>query len=156
MAATPAIAALEAAGIDFAITEYEPDHEAGGHGEALVAATGLDPERAAKTLVALVDDRPVVAVVPVAGTLDLKALARAADGKRATMADPDDAERWTGSVVGGIAPLGHRRRLPVYIEIALTDHDLVHVSGGRRGLEISLPATDLVRVSRAVAAPIAR
>lgn len=156
MAATPAIAALESAGVSFEVTEYEPDTTADGHGDALVAATGLDPTRAAKTLVALVDDRPVVAVVPIAQSLDLKALARAAGGKRATLAPSEEAERWTGSVVGGIAPLGHRRRLPVYIEASIADGDTVHVSGGRRGLEISIGPADLVRVTGATTAPISR
>ena len=156
MAATPAIAALESSGIHFDVTEYEPDPEADGHGDALVSATGLDPALAAKTLVALVDGRPVVAVVPIAATLDVKALARAAGGKRATLAGADDAERWTGSALGGIAPLGHRRRLPVHIDTSLTEGAVVHVSGGRRGLEISLDPADLVRVTGATVVPIAR
>lgn len=156
MAATPAIAALESAGIAFEITEYEPDEATHGHGDALIAATGLDPDRAAKTLLALVDDRPVVAVVPIARSLDLKALARAAGAKRAVLAPPDDAERWTGSVVGGIAPFGHRRRLPVYVDASLTGDGVVHVSGGRRGLEITLDSSDLVRVTGATTASIAR
>lgn len=156
MAATPAIAALERAGVDFEITEYEPDPAADGHGDALVTATGLDPSRAAKTLVALVDDRPVVAIVPIARDLDLKALARSAGGKRAMMARPDEAERWTGSVLGGIAPLGHRRQLPVHLDVSLTEADVVHVSGGRRGLELSLHPADLERVTGATTGSISR
>ena len=156
MAQTPATAALDAAGIPHRCTEYELDGAEEGYGAALVAALGLDPDTVGKTLVAELDDgRHVVAVVPVSGSLDLKALARAAGAKRAAMADPAVAERLTGSVVGGIAPLGHRRPLPVFVDELLCVDDEVHVSGGRRGLEISLAPDDLVRATGATVAAIA-
>jgi Cys-tRNA(Pro)/Cys-tRNA(Cys) deacylase len=157
---TPATAALDAAGIAYRSTEYElGDHE-DGYGAALVAALGLDADAVGKTLVAVLDEglsssRHVVAVVPVSASLDLKALARAAGAKRATMADASVAERLSGSVVGGIAPLGHRRPLPVYIDELLTIGEEVHVSGGRRGLELTLAPADLVRATDATIAPIA-
>ncbi len=151
---TPATAALDAAGVTYRTTEYDvPD---GGYGDALVQALGLDPDTVGKTLVAELDDgRHVLAVVPVSASLDLKALARLAGAKRAAMADPRQAERLTGSVVGGIAPLGARRPLPVFLDELLAVADEVHVSGGRRGLELSLSPDDLVRSAGAVVGPIA-
>lgn len=153
---TPATTALDAAGVDYEVTEYELPDTDEGYGAALVAALGLDPDTVGKTLVAELDDgRHAVAVVPVSGSLDLKALARAAGAKRATMADPAVAERLTGYVVGGIAPLGHRRPLPVFVDELLTVGERVHVSGGRRGLELTLRPGDLVAVCSATVADLA-
>ena len=152
---TPATVALDAAGVAYRTTEYEGPDE-GGYGDALVQALGLDPDTVGKTLVAVLDDgRHVLAVVPVSATLDLKALARLAGARRAAMAEPRHAERLTGSVVGGISPLGSRRPLPVFVDELLTVDDEVHVSGGRRGLELSLAPADLVRATDAVVGPIA-
>ena len=152
---TPATAALDAAAIDYRATEYQPPAER-GYGEALVTRLDLDPDTVGKTLVAVLDDgRHVLAVVPVSAALDLKALARLAGAKRAAMAEPAEAERLTGSVVGGISPLGSRRPLPVFVDELLTVADEVHVSGGRRGLELSIAPADLVRVAGAVIGPIA-
>jgi Cys-tRNA(Pro)/Cys-tRNA(Cys) deacylase len=152
---TPATAILDAAGIAYRTTEYEPP-AAGGYGSALVHALGLDPGTVGKTLVVALDDgRHVAAVVPVSGDLDLKALARLAGAKKAAMADHADAERLTGAVVGGISPLGMRRRLPVFVDERLTIEDEVHVSGGRRGLELSLSPDELVRATGATVGAIA-
>ena len=156
MSQTPATVALDAAGVAYRSTEYELGAAEDGYGAALVAALGLDPDTVGKTLVAELDDgRHVVAVVPVSGSLDLKALARTAGAKKAAMADPAVAERLTGSVVGGISPLGHRRPLPVFVDELLTVDDEVHVSGGRRGLELSLAPADLVAAAGATVAAIA-
>ena len=108
-----------------------------------------------KTLVAQVDGALTVGVVPVASQLDLKALAAAAGGRKAVMADPADAERATGYVVGGISPLGQRKRLPVVLDSAALAFSSMFCSGGRRGLEIEIAPADLVRVVQAVVAPIA-
>lgn len=152
---TPATAALDAAGISYRTTEYETAGNA-AYGEAVVRALGLDPGTVGKTLVVALDDgRHVAAVVPVSGSLDLKALARLAGAKKAAMADHADAERLTGSVVGGISPLGSRRPLPVFVDELLTLGDEVHVSGGRRGLELTLAPDDLVRATGATVGPIA-
>jgi Cys-tRNA(Pro)/Cys-tRNA(Cys) deacylase len=105
--------------------------------------------------VAMVDGRPVVAVVPVASTVSLKALAVAAGGKRAEMAEPAAAERLTGYVVGGISPLGQRKPLPTVIDESIVLLERVYVSGGRRGLEIGLAPDDLVRLTNAAIAAIA-
>jgi Cys-tRNA(Pro)/Cys-tRNA(Cys) deacylase len=105
--------------------------------------------------VARVDGVLTVAVVPVAGMLDLKALAAAAGGRKAVMADPADAERATGYVVGGISPLGHRKRLPVFLDTSMQDHPTVLVSAGRRGLELELSPADLGRLSGGTFAELA-
>ena len=151
---TPATTALDAAGVPYEAFEYEVASNEGRYGSAVVDALGLDPDAVGKTLVAELDGRAVVAVVPVSRSLDLKALARAGGAKRAAMAEPALAERLTGYVVGGIAPLGHRRRLEVFVDASLTAGDTVHVSGGRRGLELRLAPADLVAASAATVAPI--
>lgn len=152
---TPATTALDAAGVPYRTTEYELG-DGGGYGDQLVATLGFDPDTVGKTLVAALDDgRHVVAVVAVSASLDLKALARAAGAKRASMAPADVAERLTGSVIGGIAPLGHRRTLEVYVDELLTVSDEVHVSGGRRGLEVTLHPQDLIAATGATVTPLA-
>jgi len=117
---------------------------------------GVPPERVFKTLVAVVDGTPTVAVVPVAGSLDLKALATAVGGKKSAMAEPVLAERATGYVTGGITSLGLRKRLPVVVDSSALDHDTVFCSAGQRGLEIELAPSDLVAAAGARVAPIAR
>ena len=109
-----------------------------------------------KTLLATVDGRLVVAVVPVSGSLDLKALATAVGGKRAEMAEPAQAERVTGYVVGGISPLGQRKALPTVVDATAAGFEQVLVSAGRRGLDVSLAPSDLVRLTAATVAPIGR
>ncbi len=157
MAATPAVRALERARVRHTLHPYDADHPAGqGHGEAAVAALGADPRQVFKTLVTRVDGALTVAVVPVSGTLDLKALAAAAGGRKAVMADPADAERTTGYVVGGISPLGQRKALPTVVDDSALGFATVMVSAGRRGLQVELPPADLVRLTRARTAPVAR
>ena len=140
---------------------YEADDRARAgagvaYGLEAAEALGVPPERVFKTLLAEVDGRLWVAVVPVTGQLDLKALAAAAGGKKAAMADAGDAERATGYVVGGISPLGQRKRLPTVVDASALDHATVHVSGGRRGLEVELAGADLVRLTGARPAPSGR
>jgi Cys-tRNA(Pro)/Cys-tRNA(Cys) deacylase len=125
-------------------------------GEEAAIALGVDPERVYKTLVADIDSRLWVAVVPVTAQLDLKALAGAAGGKRAVMADPAHAERSSGYVVGGISPLGQRKQLPTVVDSSALTQPTVYVSGGRRGLDLELAAADLVRLTSARTALIAR
>ncbi len=131
----------------------------GGHtstyGLDAAAALGVDPARVFKTLLVSVDDRLVVALVPVNRSLDLKALARSAGGKRAALADAPTAERVTGYVVGGISPFGQRGRHPTFVDDSVTMFDRIFVSGGRRGLEIALAPDDLVRLTDACVAPLA-
>ncbi len=153
---TPATVALTAAGVPFTTHAYEHDPAAASYGEEASRVLGVPADRVFKTLVADVDGTLTVAVVPVAGSLDLKALAGAAGGKRAAMADPAAAERTTGYVLGGISPLGQRKRLPTVVDAGALEHATVFVSAGRRGLEVELAPVDLVRLTGAVTAPIGR
>ena len=153
---TPATVALSRAGIEHRVYTYRHDPGAASYGLEAAAALGVDPGRVFKTLLASVDARLVVAVVPVSGQLDVKAVAAAVGGKKAVMADPADAERATGYVVGGISPLGQKRALTTVVDDTALGHDTVFVSGGRRGLEIELSPTDLVRATEAEVAAIGR
>ena len=153
---TPATTALTAAGTAFTVHSYDHDPSSPSYGEEAAQALGVDPGRVFKTLIASVDDRLTVAIVPVSASLDLKALAAAVGGKRATMADPAAAERTTGYVRGGISPLGQRKRLPTALDASADGHETVHVSAGRRGLEVELSPKDLASLTDAVVAPIAR
>ena len=154
---TPAVKMLERDGADFELRDYEHDPRAPAYGEEAARALGLDPDRVFKTLVARLDDgRLAVGIVPVSGQLDLKALARAAGARRATMAEPAEAERATGYVLGGISPLGQKKRLATFLDASAEAFERIHVSAGRRGLEIGLAPVDLIRLSRARLAPLAR
>jgi Cys-tRNA(Pro)/Cys-tRNA(Cys) deacylase len=165
--ATPATRVLAAAGVDFTAHAFAADDRSrqGPHarrqtresfGLEAADALGVEPERVFKTLVAEIDGGLWVAVVPVSAQLDLKALASAAGGKRATMADPVQAERSSGYVVGGISPLGQRKQLPTVVDSSALEQSTMFVSGGRRGLDLELAAADLVRLTSARTAPIAR
>jgi Cys-tRNA(Pro)/Cys-tRNA(Cys) deacylase len=153
---TPATVALTRAGISFTLHEYAHDPRATSYGSEAAEALGLDPDHVFKTLLAEVDGNLVVAVVPVAGWLDLKALARALGGRKAAMADPKDAERSTGYVVGGIAPVGQKRRLPTVVDVSATAYDVVYVSAGRRGLDLGIAPADLLAVTGAITADVSR
>lgn len=153
---TPATALLAKSKISHSVHAYEHDANAASYGLEAVEALGLEPGQVFKTLVAEVDGNLTVGVVPVAGQLDLKALAAAAGGKRAKMADPAAAQRATGYVLGGISPLGHRSRLPVVLDSSALDWPTMYCSAGRRGLEIELDAKDLVELTGATVASIAR
>lgn len=153
---TPATVALAAAGVAFTVHEYAHDPRSESYGEEAAAAMGITAGRVFKTLLAEVDGTLTVAVVPVSGQLDLKALARAVGGRRAVMADPRAAERATGYVVGGISPLGQKRRLPTVVDGSALDHPTVFVSAGRRGLEVEVAPADLVRLTSATTASVGR
>jgi len=154
---TPALVALQAAGVPHTVRTYEHDPRTpAGYGLEAATALGLDPGSVFKTLLAEVDGRLTVAVVPVTGRLDLKSLAAATGGKRAAMADVAVAERATGYVAGGISPLGQKQALPTVVDETVYLYDEVYVSGGRRGLDIGLAPDDLVRLTGAVVADLAQ
>jgi Cys-tRNA(Pro)/Cys-tRNA(Cys) deacylase len=153
---TTATIALERARIKFIVHEYTHDPRHDSYGLEASEALGVPPERVFKTLIAEVDGNLVTAVVPVAGELDLKALAAAVGGKKAAMADVAAAERATGYVAGGIAPVGQRKRLPVVLDASAMDGATMFCSAGRRGLEIELAPGDLARAANATVAPIGR
>jgi Cys-tRNA(Pro)/Cys-tRNA(Cys) deacylase len=154
---TPATAALEKAGAAFTLHPYA--HDAASplpYGEEAAKALGVDPARIFKTLIADVDGALTVAVVPVAGSLDLKALAAAVGGKRAAMADPVAAERSSGYVRGGISPLGQRKPLRTVVDAFALALPTLFVSAGKRGLQVELAPADLLALTAGACAPIAR
>jgi Cys-tRNA(Pro)/Cys-tRNA(Cys) deacylase len=153
---TAATALLEREGIPFTVHSYAHDPQHESYGSEASEMLGVPADRVLKTLVASVDDRLAVGVVPVSAQLDLKALAAVLGGKKATMADAAVAERATGYVTGGISPIGQRRRLPVVVDASALEFQTVYCSGGRRGLEIELSPADLIRAASASVAPIAR
>jgi Cys-tRNA(Pro)/Cys-tRNA(Cys) deacylase len=153
---TPATVALTKAKVEFTTHAYEHDPAAKSYGLEAAEALGLAPEQVFKTLLVEVDGKLTVGVVPVGKQLDLKAIAAAAGGKKAVMADPAAAERSTGYVVGGISPIGQKRALPTVVDSTATDHPTVYVSGGRRGLDVGLSPAALITVTRARTAAIAR
>ncbi|MGW0070086.1 Cys-tRNA(Pro) deacylase [Streptosporangium sandarakinum] len=153
---TPATIALAKAGIGFTLHPYEHDANAQVYGEEAADALGVPYERIFKTLVAEVEGGLAVAVVPVAGKLDLKAFAAALGGKRAAMADAAKVERVTGYVVGGISPLGQRRPLPTVVDDSALGFETIYFSAGRRGLQIETAPAELVRLTAAVTAPIGK
>ena len=159
---TRAIEAARRSGIAYAVHEYaqvdRSSRRDGGRGYALeaVAALGIESGRVFKTIVVAVDGRLGLAIVPADADVDLKAVADALGGRRAAIAEPAQAERATGYVLGGISPLGTRRPLPAALDASAEDWPTIHVSAGRRGLEIELSARDLVRLTNGVLASVAR
>lgn len=154
---TPAIRAAERARIAFEILEYEHDPAAGSYGLEAAAALGLEAASVFKTLLVETEAKKLaVGIVPVSATLDLKAMADALGAKRVAMADAHAAERATGYVVGGISPLGQKKQLPTVIDASAESLARVHVSAGRRGLEIAIAPQDLAALTRGRFAPIAR
>ncbi|HNV40910.1 MAG TPA: Cys-tRNA(Pro) deacylase [Ornithinibacter sp.] len=153
---TPATVILTAAGVKFSQHVYEHDPAATSFGREAVEALGLPAEQMFKTLLVDTGGGLAVAVVPVAGMLDLKAMATALGVKRVAMADPVAAQRSSGYVVGGISPVGQKRALPTVVDESAELFDVVYVSGGRRGLDLGLSPADLVRLTDAVLADIAR
>jgi Cys-tRNA(Pro)/Cys-tRNA(Cys) deacylase len=153
---TPATMALSKAKADFTLHPYEHDAGAQAYGEEAADALGVPYERIFKTLVAEVESGLAVAVVPVSGKLDLKALASALNSKRAAMAEAAKVERVTGYVVGGISPLGQRKQLPTVVDSSALDFETIYFSAGRRGLQIETAPDNLITLTRAVTAPIGK
>ena len=157
-AATPAVAALEAAGVPYTLHTFEVALDAGGErfGVQVARALGVPPARMFKTLMVAAPDGTLAAcVVPVAGQLDLRAAAAALGVKRLSLAELAVAERRTGYVRGGISPLGQRRRHRVVLDASALDEPVMYLAGGQRGLDVELAPADLVRLTDAVVAPIA-
>ena len=155
-AGTPATVALTAAGIAFELHHYVHDPRSESYGLEAVEALGVDAARVFKTLLADLDGTLVVAVVPVGGMLDLKALARALGGRKAVMADVSAAERATGYVAGGISPIGQKKQHRTVLDESSLDHAAIFVSAGRRGLDLEVAPADLVAIAGAIMAQIGR
>ncbi len=152
---TPAVEALKKAGVTFQVREYAHDPRTRAYGEEAAASLGVAPESVFKTLFAKLDGKTlVVGIVPVTASLNLKALAKATGGKRAEMAPASEAERATGYVVGGISPFGQKKRHTTVLDRSALSLEVIHVSGGKRGLEIVIAPHDLLAVLTAHAAEI--
>ena len=155
-AGTPALLAVQSAGIEYTLHEYEhSEHQEGGYALDSARVLGRDPAVIFKTLMTEIDGTTACAVVPATGMLNLKSLAHAAHGKRAAMMDPAKAERLTGYVTGGISPLGQRCKATVFIDESALDHPTILISGGKRTLSLELAASDLASILGAAFAPIA-
>jgi Cys-tRNA(Pro)/Cys-tRNA(Cys) deacylase len=147
---TPAINCAKRAKINYQLHSYEHDPSAASYGEEAAMALGVAAERVFKTLLVSLDGNPkqlAVAVVPVAGSLDLKALGSILSSKKVTMADPQEAQRATGYLLGGISPLGQKKRLPLILDRSASAFTTLFVSGGKRGLEIELSPVDLLKLT---------
>ena len=153
---TPATVALERAGVGYVARTYEHDPAAQSYGLEAATALGVEPARVFKTLLVETGSGLSVGIVPVDRQLDLKAVAAALGVKKAALADPSDAERSTGYVVGGISPLGQKKALPTVLDQSASTFETILVSGGKRGFDLELSPGDLARLTRAVLAPIAR
>lgn len=154
-AATPATAVLTRAGVPFTIHEYAHESGVTGYGEEAAAALAVSPDRIYKTLIVRVDGaRLAVAVLPVGGQLSMKAVAAATGGKRAELAAAADAERSSGYVLGGISPLGQRKRLPTVVDASLLGHPTIYCSAGRRGMQVELAPAALIGLTGASVALI--
>ncbi|HHV22739.1 MAG TPA: Cys-tRNA(Pro) deacylase [Propionibacterium sp.] len=159
MAGTPATRLLDRRGVPYRLHAYVHDERTtrgDGFGAEAARELGLPPERVFKTLVVDAGSRLAVAIVPVAGALDLKAVAAALGVKKVSMADPGEAERATGMVVGGISPLGQKRALPTILDHSARQFRTIFVSAGRRGLDLELSPGDLVALTGATVAAVAR
>ena len=153
---TPAITAARRARITFAVHEYTHDANARSFGLEAAEKLGLDPARVFKTLVVSLDGGGLaVGIVPANAQLDMKQVARALGAKKAAMAPREAAERATGYVMGGISPLGQKKRLPMALDESALGFPTIYVSGGRRGLDLELAPADLLTLTGAVSAALA-
>ncbi|KPQ30693.1 MAG: Cys-tRNA(Pro) deacylase [Marinobacter excellens HL-55] len=152
---TPGILAAQKAKVSYTVHEYQHEPSAESYGTEAAEKMGVDPSRVFKTLVVSVDGKTLaVAVLPVTHLLSLKLIAKAAGAKKAAMADKLDVQRSTGYVLGGVSPLGQKKRLPSYIDASAQQFDTVFVSAGKRGLEIELAPADLARLTNGQFVPL--
>ncbi len=147
---TPATKALDKAQIDYSIHEYQHDANTEAFGLEAAEKLNLEAELVFKTLIAQLDTaKLVVAIIPVAQKLNMKNLAKAAGAKKAAMANPQEVQRSTGYILGGVSPIGQKKSLPTFIDITAEKLSQMYVSGGRRGFDIGLSPTDLKMMTKA-------
>src|SRR5438270_1356585 len=151
---TPATRALTAAGVGFTVHTYDYDPDAASIGLQAASALAENPARVLKSLMALVDSKPVCVIVPSDQEVSMKKLAAAVSGKSAQMMKPPEAERLTGYKVGGISPFGQRKPVRTVIEQSALAHDQVYVNGGQRGLQVRLSPGDVRDVLKAIVAEL--
>jgi len=152
---TPAINLLRKRKIDHSIHEYLHDASSESFGLEAADKLGINPQRVFKTLVVNLDKgQMAVGIVPVSSMLNMKRMAKACGAKKATMASPVEVERATGYVLGGVSPVGQKKRLKTIIDDSATDFDTVFVSAGKRGMDIELKPGDLSRLLSASYAEI--
>ncbi|MCK1546293.1 Cys-tRNA(Pro) deacylase [Bradyrhizobium sp. 147] len=151
---TPATRALTAAGVAFTLHTYDYDPDAASIGLQAASALGEDPARVLKTLMALVDGKPVCVIVPSDQEVSMKKLAAAVGDKSAQMMKPPEAERLTGFKVGGISPFGQRKAVRTVLEQSALAHDQVYLNGGQRGLQVRLRPADVRDVLKAIVADV--
>ncbi|MCM0613965.1 Cys-tRNA(Pro) deacylase [Marinobacter sediminum] len=145
---TPGINAARKARVPHTIHEYDHDPASESYGTEAAEKTGANPQQVFKTLVVTIDGKELaVGIIPVTGMLSMKLIARAAGGKKATMADPQEVQRSTGYVLGGVSPLGQKKRLKTFLDNSAELFDTIYVSAGRRGLEIELSPQDVVKLT---------
>lgn len=141
---TPAIKSLQKANVSFKTHEYSHDPAAESYGLEAAEKMGVDAAQVFKTLVVMLDAKDyAVGVIPVSDMLSMKQIAKAAGAKKAAMADKGDVERITGYVLGGVSPLGQKKRLKTFIHNSAQELATVFFSAGRRGLEIEMSPQDL-------------
>jgi Cys-tRNA(Pro)/Cys-tRNA(Cys) deacylase len=154
---TPALDLLKKHRIEHQVLSYSHDPKVASYGLEAAEKLNLPPPQVFKTLLASTDKGELlVAVVPVIGSLDLKALAHAAGAKKADMAEPGAAQRATGYLLGGISPLGQKKRLRTFIDVSAQQYPVIYVSAGRRGLDVQLAASDLAALTQAQFAAVGR
>ncbi|MBU2964201.1 Cys-tRNA(Pro) deacylase [Amphritea sp. 2_MG-2023] len=156
---TPAIKLAKRAKINFTLHEYDHDADCESYGDEAAEALNVSPQRVYKTLMVALngDNRQLaVAIVPVVGQLNLKATASALKAKKVTMAEPQQAQRSSGYLVGGISPLGQKKRLATLLDESAKQFDTIFVSAGKRGLEVELSPADLLQLTDGMMADIGR
>ena len=153
---TPAIDAAKKAGIQYTLHEYSHDSQASSYGEEASNLLNISPNQVFKTLLISATDsnQLAVAIVPVSNQLNLKSVAKALGFKKASMANPAEAEKVTGYILGGISPLGQKKRLPFVLDESVKSFETIYVSAGKRGLEIELAPNDLIKLCNAKTADI--
>ncbi|MDD4884076.1 Cys-tRNA(Pro) deacylase [Sulfuricurvum sp.] len=152
---TPAVNVAKKAKIDYRLHSYTHDPSSASYGEEASEKLGVPPERVFKTLVVMIDAKQMaVAVIPVSSMLSMKHIAKAAGGKKAEMANGADVERCSGYILGGVSPLGQKKRLKTFIDATAEHFPTIYVSAGRRGLEIELSSMDLMKLTDGISVPL--